>query len=66
MASQTLEGRKLVQQAESFLTQIRDTLADMINRLDADPPKDNWEYIAKKTLLMARWRDISFIGVQVA
>jgi hypothetical protein len=55
-----------MQQAELCLIEIRDTLADLINHLDADPPKDHREYIAKKTWLMARWRDISLLRVQVA
>ena len=55
-----------MQQVELRLTQIRDTLADAINRLDADPPKDNREYVIKKTCLMAGWREISLLRVQVA
>lgn len=46
--------------------QIRAAVANEINHLDADPPEDNREFTAKKIWLMAKWRDLSILRVQIA
>ena len=44
----------------------RDAVAEMINRIEADPPGIPEEYVSTKTRLMNGWRDLSILRVQVA
>jgi hypothetical protein len=50
----------------SNVTQARDAVAHEINRLDADPPEDEQEFNSAKTWLMAMWRELSILRVQIA
>lgn len=47
------------------LIMLRDAVAEEINRLDADPPQSEEQFLTEKTCLMSWWRDLSILRVQV-
>ena len=61
----SLSSRQL-RELHDALVNSRDAVAEEINRLDADPPVSREEFIAVKTWLMNRWRDLSILRLQVA
>lgn len=68
----TLERNRVSLDSKQFrelynaLINARDAVAEEINQLDANPPQNQEEFIAIKTTLMNRWRDLSIARVRVA
>lgn len=50
--------------AREIPIQMRDEAAVEINRLDEEPPSSQQEYLAEKSPLMSRWRDLSIMALQ--
>jgi hypothetical protein len=49
----------------AVLIEMRDETAHEINRLDEAPPASEEEYLAEKTRLMSRWRDLGIMAIQM-
>lgn len=48
------------------LIKIRDEAADALNRLDADPPTSEDEYLTEKARLMDVLRSVGILAIQAA